>query len=415
MAKKVLLIAYYFPPLGGAGIGRPVTLFNELDKQGWECHVLTTKPVAYRTYDYPLLETLDKNRIYRAGSFDPQRLMYLVGMRTIKGSTIDRGRAVADKFFPDSKVGWVRKAVSLGRTLMSNRRYDLIMSTSPPISTHLVGQRLAAEFDVPWVADFRDYWTMLKPEEWYDSPVMVEKAYALLDIIKKNATAVTAVNETLAEFLSTKHAIYNSYDSSDVVHWENESDKREFKIGLFGSYSEISPVKPLLELLDKLSESNSELTAKVKIQQVGTVNDLWFNQQLEGTKWADRVDRVGFLPRGEAIKKAAECSAFFVSCPSERDRGIMISRLFYLLASGRPIIANAPIDSEVEKQLRNIERGCCFDDLSRAAAVEFLRDKIRQFVAGTLKVEPLPDDSKRFSSEHMVNSFARLFDNLIEK
>ncbi|MCK4574663.1 MAG: glycosyl transferase family 1, partial [candidate division Zixibacteria bacterium] len=63
--KRVLLVCYYFPPLGGAGVGRPLSLFRYLPQFGYECDLLTVKPVAYRGYEPELLEGLDQSRIYR--------------------------------------------------------------------------------------------------------------------------------------------------------------------------------------------------------------------------------------------------------------------------------------------------------------------------------------------------------------
>ncbi|MBD3258674.1 glycosyl transferase family 1, partial [candidate division GN15 bacterium] len=122
--KTALLICYYFPPLGLAGVGRPLHLVWELPAFGWDCHVLTVKPVAYRAYEPELLEGLDKSIIHRSGSRDPQRLMYLLGMRKVSAQAIDRAKSASDRFFPDSKIGWVKPAVKLGRKLCRQRRFD---------------------------------------------------------------------------------------------------------------------------------------------------------------------------------------------------------------------------------------------------------------------------------------------------
>ncbi len=145
MKARVLLVAYYFPPLGMAGVGRPLNLFKHLPSFGYDCDLLTVKPVAYRKYEPELLDGLDLSRIYRAGSFDPQRIMYLLGIRQVNPRTIARGSAVGEKLFPDSKIGWVRPAVRLGKKLHARNQYAAVISTSPPISSHLVGMRLAKE------------------------------------------------------------------------------------------------------------------------------------------------------------------------------------------------------------------------------------------------------------------------------
>src|SRR5512140_2538291 len=166
---KVLLICYYFPPLGLAGVTRPLNLFKYLPQHGYDCDVLTVKPVAYRKYEPELLQGLDASRIHRAGSRDPQRLMYLLGIREVNPKTIERGGSLGESLFPDSKVGWVAPAVRLGKRLYRQNSYRAIISTSPPISSHLVGMKLAEQLGVPWVADFRDFWTLRPIEQSYQS------------------------------------------------------------------------------------------------------------------------------------------------------------------------------------------------------------------------------------------------------
>jgi len=143
--RKTLLVCYYFPPLGGAGVGRPLALYKHLAESGWECHVLTVKPVVYRVYEPELLDGLDTSRIYRAGSYDPQRLIYLLGSRKVSDAVIRRSKRVSERFFPDPKVGWVKPAIRQGRVVASNNCYDVIISTSPPLSSHLVAKQLATE------------------------------------------------------------------------------------------------------------------------------------------------------------------------------------------------------------------------------------------------------------------------------
>ena len=101
-------------------MGRPLALYKYLPRFGYQCHLLTVKPVAYRMYEPELLDNLDTTYVYRSGSLDPQRLLYLCGLRKVKDKVIRKGRSLSDRFFPDAKVGWVKPALRLGRQLVSN-------------------------------------------------------------------------------------------------------------------------------------------------------------------------------------------------------------------------------------------------------------------------------------------------------
>jgi len=234
-ANRVLLVCYYFPPLGGAGVNRPLQLFRGFPKFGFECDVLTVKPVTYRVYEPELLTNDAPGRIYRSGSRDPQRLMHILGMRKLKDETIDRGRTVSNKFFPDSKIGWVKPAIRLGRTIADNRHYKAIVSTAPPISTHLVAMRPAAEFKLPWIADFRDLWTALPIEGSYSSDGAEKKARRLLRKIGKGTAGITAVNTTVADYVGASAVIPNAFDSGLASLWRKPDPESTFTIGVLGT------------------------------------------------------------------------------------------------------------------------------------------------------------------------------------
>ena len=252
MSRRVLLICYYFPPLGLGGVGRPLNLFKRLPDYGWECDVLTVKNVAYRAYEPELLDGLDTSRIFRSGSRDPQRLLYLMGVRTVSASAISRGKPVSEKFFPDSKISWVKPAMRLGGKLCRRRGYDVILSTSPPISSHLVGLELSERYDVPLLADFRDFWTIYKAEDVFDDKDQVRKARRLLEEIRTGAAAVTTVNRSIADYLGGGEVITNGYDPDLAGYWRDEPDRERFTIGLLGHQHDTRQVEPLFEVLQRV-------------------------------------------------------------------------------------------------------------------------------------------------------------------
>ncbi len=118
--KHILIICYYFPPLGLAGVRRPLALLKKMTALGHSVDILTVKPVTYFVYEPELLKGLDLSRIFRAGSTDPQRIMYLLGKRTITPGGAKSAKGMSPGIFPDSKKGRVRPAIKLGRTLVEN-------------------------------------------------------------------------------------------------------------------------------------------------------------------------------------------------------------------------------------------------------------------------------------------------------
>jgi len=403
-------VCYYFPPLSGAGVARPLALFKHLPEFGWECHVLSVKPVAYRAFEPELLDGLPGRHIYRAGSSDPQRLMRLMGIRTVADRVIRKGRALADWYFPDPKIGWVRRATALGRTLLANRDYDAIISTSPPVSAHLVARTLSREFKRPWIADFRDYWTIHRPEQLYaNRPRRRRRAQRLLAAIRDEASEVTAVNETVREYVGAGTVISNCYDEALAAGWTLPAGS-PFVIGVLGALNEITPVAPLLRLLARLRRERPEVFPRVRVRQVGEVDGQWLERQIDACGVQEIFDRYGWQPRRETIAILSEASLMYLGVASAEERGLSTGRVYTMLASGRPILAWAPEDSELARLLAHTGSGVCFFGSDDSPAVKYLADLVQAHGEGKTPVTLRPAYAEPYSSRRMTEKFAALLD-----
>ena len=410
--KRVLLICYYFPPLGGAGVGRPLALFKHLNEFKWECHVLTVKPVAYRVYEPELLENLPEDNIYRASSFDPQRLMYLLGIRKVKGSLIARSKPASDKFFPDSKIGWVRSAVKLGRTLLSNRKYDAIISTSPPITAHLVAQSLIKEFSIPWIADFRDFWTSYPIDKTYQSDnKKISDGIKLLESIINQSSAITAINESVGDYVKADHVIYNSFDRDHAKLWENP-DKNNFYIGLLGSINDMSPIEPLFKIISKLKDKKPDLYGLLRIVQVGSVDKKWLQPQLEKYNLLDKFEVNGIQKRTDTIRLLSKASLMYLGLKSENEKGLSTGRIYTFLSSGRPVIAFAHPEGDLAKLVNSTVNGFIFNDTNIDKAVSYLEEQIESVRDRKEGINPLPDYSLPYSSDKVAAQFAEILNQI---
>ena len=412
--RNILLVCYYFPPMGGAGVARPLALVKHLPEYGYDCHVLTVKPVAYRMFEPDLLEDIPDAKIYRAGSFDPQRLMYLFGMRHVAGRTIDRARPVANRYFPDAKVAWVRRAIRLGRDLLNNRDYHAIISTSPPISAHLAARQLSREFKRPWIADFRDYWAMTvqKPEDFYrDNPARLKRARALLGDIRDEASLITAVNGSVGEYVGADETIYNCFDADLSSVWRRPSEDGTFNIGLLGTLNDTTPVEPLLRILALVREAEPVLFERIRVRHVGQVDQEWIRPQLEQYGLADRCELLGVASRRETVRLLSATAMLYIGIASEREAGISTGRIYTMLSSGRPILAAAPSGSEIEKLVSRSGNGCCFFDDDRAA-MAYVTERLKEAGQGGSSIVLNPSYATAYSSRSMAAQYAGLLDRL---
>jgi glycosyltransferase involved in cell wall biosynthesis len=338
--------------------------------------------------------------------------MHVLGIRKLRASTMSTTRRASERFFPDSKVGWVKPAVRLGRALIEKQRYDLLISTSPPVSAHLVAKRLWADFNLPWLADFRDFWTTNRVEEAYPKEDMVRKGKKLLAEITGSASAVTAVNPAIVDYLSTGVSIPNGYDSDLARHWQGQPDDKRFIIGMLGNLHDTRTLEPLLETLSALRDSNESHFRLIGLLQVGDVDKDWLLSILSRYDLEDRCDIRGYLPRRECISVLSEASLFYIGLSETTDLGVVPSRVFDLLTSGRPILAYAPENSALTEVIKKSNNGYCYTSATIPQAADYLDEQVARFALGAVGVQPQPEYAREYSSDIMVQRFAEILDRL---
>jgi len=411
--KRVLLISYYFPPLGGAGISRPLSLFKHIGAFGYDCDVLTVKPVVYRVYEPELIAELDQSKIFRSGSRDPSRLMYLLGMRKISIGAADHSQKISKHFFPDSKAGWISSTIRTAESLCRKNEYDLIVSTSPPVSAHVIAMKTSLKSNIPWVADFQDFWVLKKAEEYFVSDVHKNKAKELLSQIKASSKSIVANNQSVADYVGADTVISNSFESELVKLWRPPLSREDFVIGLFGSLGDLNPIAPMLEVLTIIKEINRNLYDKTKVLQVGQVDKNWLTEQLVRQGHKDKFEFMGFQDRKKAVQILSESALFYFGLAAEIGSGVIPIRLYTLLASGRPILVFAPPGSEVDNLLTGTGSGFSFDKNGFEEAAQFVIERAEKYETDITSFTEIPEYAQQFSSDKMVERFARLFDRLL--
>ena len=192
MSGRVLVVTYFFPPLGGIAVQRSLKFATYLPRSGWQPVVVTPRNPGYTFVDRSLEEALPPAlEIHRTGSLEPGQLPNAVARRLsrtkagaggvagagTRGTDLSKGptsgglpgrllwkgmvvwnRVWVASLFPDAQVGWVRLAARAGLRVHKERPVDAVYSSSGPISSHLAAERIAARTGLPWIADFRDPW-----------------------------------------------------------------------------------------------------------------------------------------------------------------------------------------------------------------------------------------------------------------
>lgn len=159
--KNVLFIVYYFPPMGGSGVQRPLKFIKYLRDYGWNPIVICPEPGAYQFFDSSLeaeLKMIDPE-IIRIKANTPFHKFGGTQRKTglISGKVAKILRSISTKiYFPDNKKGWIKPAVEMGLNIIKEKDIKLIFSTAPPFSNHIIAQKLADKTGIPYIVDYRD-------------------------------------------------------------------------------------------------------------------------------------------------------------------------------------------------------------------------------------------------------------------
>jgi glycosyltransferase involved in cell wall biosynthesis len=343
--RHFIIAAYYFPPLGMAGTARPLAMANFLAEQGFEVSVLTVKPIAYPVHDQTQRKSLHPNvKVYRAGSSDPARLAKMIPFL----KSLIRMRKRSSKFawsliFPDSKIGFVKPASALLKTLIRADKQNILITTSPPVSIHQLGLSAAGQGTIRWIADFRDIWGSLSLEDQSDA--FRAKAESYLTNITDTANLITATSPLTIDYLQTEvnaaadyHFLPNGYDESDFATPVAEHTQY---LGLYGTLNHLIGIERLFDWINVLRKSTPDLNTSIR--HIGYLDLPNLDDLLAHYGMRNDFLSVGYLPHHESIQAVRCHAANIIMLSDELDTSYIIpSKLFELLRAEPPLLAILP-------------------------------------------------------------------------
>jgi glycosyltransferase involved in cell wall biosynthesis len=426
--KKVLFIAYYFPPLGMGGVQRAAKFAKYLPVFGWRPFVLTVKDVQYPAKDPSLLEELPPEvKVIRTGSFDPLRISFvlknLFQKRTHKtgsvpGSRIKRSKLSSWLFFPDSKIGWIPFALVVGLKIAREEKIDLIFTTSPPPSLHLIGYFLKLLTGKSWVADFRDPWTGYRFEV-YPTPLHLLLKNKLMGLIIRGADRVISANPSITKRMIAQYSgakrietINQGYDEQDFEGGVPQKSKL-FTIGYLGTFSQDSNPEPVFRALRSLIHQELIPRDMIRLIHVGLSVGVDLNGLIEKYDLKGVVERRGYLPHHEALRQVGEASIFLLV--TSEDPAIFPAKVFEYLPFRRPILAVAPTGSEVAGFITETESGRVVSPKDKKGIKEALLFHFSNYEKPTSSSPEHEENVRKFERRSLTSRLASLFDETIQK
>jgi glycosyltransferase involved in cell wall biosynthesis len=427
MKKKVLIISYYFPPLGGGGVQRTLKFARYLPLFGWEPVILSVSNPDSPLWDHSLLRELPSGiKIIRVPSFEITRWERRF-FSSFKPGTKSTGERKKDAFnssrqanlskprlrsflkkiyifltswlrIPDHKVGWLPSALLEGLSLINSEKIDLVYVTSPPHSSQLVGLLLSRFARKPWVTDFRDDW--LEDEQktsqfsrlrWRLEKYLAEKVFTNASFVIANTEFQKELYKQNYPRLKRIEAIYNGFDAEDLNKAKQIEDRwQDKKLHICHSgYFYPGTALSLFEVLKDFFLENPDLRGKIQLDLVGFLEEEYRNwiirnkleEEIKSWGYVDHISSISFLFKSHLL-------LYMVDSDGDFWKGEVAGKLYEYLASGKPILALAPREGESERIIRRANAGWILDLKDKQGVKDKLKELYSLFLKNELRVEP---------------------------
>ncbi len=386
-AKRMLLVSYLFPPIGGGGVPRPLKMAKYLAESGWEVHVLTAPDVYHATRDNSLLKELPANVIvHRAKEFNLIKSMRPVQAETPKKNASSSGGAQASGVkrlikqqvvpvlkkvkntltIPDDMIGWLPDAVKVGEEVIRKYNIPVMFSTSGPYTCHLVARKLKRKTGIKWIADFRDPWT----QNMHRSGVAWREAWEerMERSVMAESDAVTTVTHGFAANFTKKFAreikrievIHNGFDPEDYRHIEEPPQDGKFTLAYPGIFYKERNPRLLLQAVAELIEEGKIDRQQLKLQFAGVFDYPGYTDNMDAVhrlRLEDVVEVMGNLPHKQALSMMKGADVLMLIGDTAPGSGVYIpGKLYEYMAIGHPILALS-VEGESTNIIRKFELG----------------------------------------------------------
>jgi glycosyltransferase involved in cell wall biosynthesis len=420
--KKALLVSYHFPPSTSIGARRPFGLYKYLERFGWEIFILTPSFNGAHIYGPRIIETdySDKVKIWkkRFGLDSEISVNQNFNIKAKKNTT-----TIIDKLFfypneiityPCASKGWLEDAISIGMKIINDEEIDIVVSTSPPIISHIIAEKLAIGANVPWIADLRDLWTQNHYRNHNILRNFLEKK--IETGVLSNASCITTTTKPFAINLKKIHkpdvyVILNGFDPDELAP-DSVKHTNLFTITYTGSlYGGKRDPSLLFQCISKLIINNLINKDLIEIRFFGS-DDPWLFE-LSKMYNLENVVRINSSVNRELTLQAQRESQLLLLLlwDNPDESGVCPAKIFEYMAARRPIIAlNGPDSSVVADILRESQTGHYVKDLiSLETAILYYYNKYIE--TGFIKQL----DGKNvmiYSQLRMAKEFAEIFNRV---
>lgn len=419
MTRKILFLAYYFPPLGGGGAIRPVKFIKYLWQSNWHPIVITSRTENYYALDSTGFNDLPNSLIVqRMPEFNLIPVYEWLYKFRLDGLAHFLRRHESRFLLPDRQMGWFRSALKAGLDICKEENIDLIFSTAPPYTCHLIARSLKHRTTLPWIADFRDEWSDYGFIRWGGIARFFQKKMEkqVLQVADKITTTTSWISQNFQEKIKAAqnkiYTITNGFDPEDFTNLPIDSfNNKKLVLTHAGSFYGQRTPREFLQALNSLIRSNLIGKNEIEINFLGPKPSIKglsdFNLQLSSIKfWGYRSHR-------QALQQLSQSTALIL-IQSEEGYRCIPGKTYEYLALGKPILAIVPEFSAVKKLLKEKD-GIYFADINNIETIrQTLYRLYRDWKRGLLKLKIQHRGLENFSYPRLVERLINLFNEVCE-
>lgn len=430
--KKLLIITYYWPPAGGITVLRCLKLAKYIRKFGWEPIIYTVSNPSYQFTDASNDKDIPENiQILKGKILDPTEIFKRISGRKKSEALVnitnitDRRNSIIDKigiwirgnfFIPDARRLWIKPSVKYLSEYLQEHPVDAIFTDGPPHTNTVIGLRLAARFNIPWLADFQDPWTQV---DYYKQMMVGKRAHRIHSRLEqevfKTADKITIASPTWKKELESIGAkdvsvFYYGFDEEEFKTYAKKENP-VFKIFHGGLLGDDRNPEILFEVISDIIREDPSRKKRISIELAGQIdhkvkNSISYYALDENTKYLGQLTRL-------QVFKNYEDSALLLLPINKADNaaGRMPGKLYEYLRAQTSILVFGPENGDVKNIVESKQLGRSFPyDVEKSILKEYILYLLRQH--DNNKITALNVDVSEFSNEEQTRKIAQYLDDI---
>lgn len=432
--KKVLVITYYWPPSGGAGVQRWLKFTKYLRNYGWEPIIYTPENPEPPAFDHSLEKDIPEGiHVIKTRIWEPySAYKRFVGRKkedSIKGGFLSENKrpSLTEKisvwirgnfFIPDARKFWIKPSVRFLVDYLKKNPVDAIVSTGPPHSMHRIALGIKKKLNVPWLADFRDPWTNI---DFYDDLMLTKFAHRkhlrLEREVLSTADKVVTVSWNWAKDFEKLcgrkiDVVTNGYDPEDFKNLSENSGNERFVLCHIGSLNKDRNPEFLWKCLAQIVKADPDFDRDLRIRFIGQVDYKVFDD-LTRFNLMKRTEKIDYLPHDETLKKSSESSALLLLLNNTPNvDGIIPGKVFEYLALKRPILCIGVDTGDSARIINESKAGSVINFGDEERCISFIKELYKNYKNKTLTVSS--SGIEKYSRQEKAKEITGILDEFIK-